>query len=352
MTRNRLLVIVAASLAVVAIVALVLMRGAQGGEAEAGPAPIAVVTVAVARSLALSDVVSVYGAVQTDPAAAVTVAAPKALVVSRVLVRSGQTVAAGQPLMEVANAPGAELAYRQAADAVAFAQTDLTRVQRLYDERLAASDQLNAAKKALTDGQAALATQVKQGADRSPQTITAPHAAIVTNVSAAPGDHVAQDAPLIVLARAGAQTVRLGLEPAAGRFVAGQAVTIRPVFGGPPIPSRLTMVGQAADPATKTLDAIAPLNGAALPIGTAVQGDVVIGAHMGLVAPRAAVVFDETGPHVFVISSGKAHRIFVKVGLDHGEDIEVTGAIAAGTAVAVEGAYELQDGMAVRVRGQ
>lgn len=350
MTRNRLLAIAAASLIGVAIVALVLMRGAKGEEAEAGPAPTAVVTVAMARNQALSDVVSVYGVVQADPAGAVTVAAPKALIVSRVFVRAGQTVAAGQPLVEVANAPGVELAYKQAADAVAFAQTDLTRVQRLYDERLAASDQLSAAKKALADSQAALAAQVKQGAGRSLQTITAPQAAIVTNVSAVPGDHVAQDAPLIVLARAGAQTVRLGLEPTAGRFMAGQSVTIRPVFGGPPIPSRLTMVGQAADPVTKTLDAIAPLNGATLPIGAAVQGDVVTGAHMGLVAPRAAVVFDETGPHVFVISGGRAHRVFVKVGLDHGEDIEVIGDLAAGAAVAVEGAYELQDGMAVKVR--
>ena len=43
------------------------------------------------------------------------------------------------------------------------------------------------------------------------------------------------------------------------------------------------MVGRAADQTTKTLDAIVPLNGAALPIGAAVQGEVVTGVHTGLV---------------------------------------------------------------------
>jgi RND family efflux transporter MFP subunit len=289
--------------------------------------------------------------VQADPAGSVTLAAPKAAIVSRVLVRSGQVVSAGQALMEIANAPGSEMAYKQAADAVSFAQTDLARVQRLYDERLAASDQLAAAKKTLADAQAALTAQKQQGAGRALQVIAATQAGIVTTVSAAAGDHVAQDAPLVVLARANGAAVKLGLEPS-GKFAAGQAVTLRPVFGGPPIASHIAMVGRAADQTTKTLDAIVPLNGASLPIGASVEGAVVTGSHTGRVVPRAAVVFDETGPHVFLISGGKAQRAFVGVGLDYGQDIEITGKLPAGALVAVEGAYELQDGMAVQVRGR
>ena len=63
-------------------------------------------------------------------------------------------------------------------------------------------------------------------------------------------------------------------------------------------------------------------------------------------------MFDETGPHLFTVAQGKAHRVFVQVGTDNGDDIEVRGQLAAGTQVAVEGAYELQDGMAVTVRGK
>ncbi len=350
MTRTRLLIIGAVVLALMLVVFLVLSRG-KGGETEADPTPTAVVTLAAVRTGQLQDVVSVYGVVQADPTGSITLAAPKAAIVSQVLVRSGQTVAAGQMLMQIANAPGSELAFKQAADAAVFAKADLARVQRLYDERLAANDQLETARRALADAQATLTAQQKQGAGHAMQVITAPKAAVVTTVSAAAGDHVAQDAPLVVLAREGGATVKLGLEPS-GKFAPGQSVTLKPVFGGAPIASRIAMVGRAADQTTKTLDAIVPLNGVNLPIGAAVQGDVVTGAHLGVAVPRAAVVFDETGPHVFIVSGGKAHRVFVKTGLDHGDDIEVSGQLAAGAQVAVEGAYELQDGMAVKVRGK
>lgn len=350
MSRRHLLMVAAAAIAIGAVVALVLLRG--GGEpAEAEAHPTALVTVAPVRSETVQDVASVYGVVQADTAGSLTVAAPKAAIVSRVLVRSGETVSAGQVLVEIANAPGSEMAYRQAADAAASAQTDFDRVQRLYDERLAASDQLTAAKKSLADAHATLAAQQKQGSGQTLQSLRAPRAGVVMTVSGAAGEHVAQDAPLVVLARADGAAVKLGLEPN-GRFAVGQAVTLRPVFGGPPIASRISMVGRAADQTTKTLDAIAPLNGVSLPIGAAVQGDVVTASHTGQVAPRAAVVFDETGPHVFVVAAGKARRVFVSLGLDHGDDVEIRGQLPTGAQVAVEGAYELQDGMAVKVRSR
>ena len=351
MTRNRL-ILAAIAVAMVAGVALLVFLRRGGGEADAEANPTAVITVAPVRDTQVQDVVSAYGVVAADPAGALTVAAPKQVIVSRMLVRVGETVGAGQPIVEVASAPGAELAYRQAADAATFARSDLARTQRLFDERLAANDQLETAKKNLADAEASLAAQVKQGAGRTSQTLTAPVAGVVTSVAAGNGEHVAQDAPLVTLARARGAVAKLGLEPAGGGYAPGQAVTIRPVSGGAPIASRLTMVGKAADPTSKMLDAVAPLNGAQLPIGAGLQGDIVTGVHTGLVAPRSAVVFDETGPHVFTVAAGKAHRVFVQVGLDQGDGIEIRGQLPANAQVAVEGAYELQDGMAVKVRGR
>ena len=351
MSRARLIAL-ALGVALVVVVAALLFTRLGGEAADEEASPTATVTTAPVRSGVVQDVATLYGVVQADPAASTTLAAPRAVTVERVLVSVGQTVAAGQPLVEVTSAPGADLTYRQAADAAAFARTDLARVQRLFDERLVAADQLGAAKRTLADAEAGLAAQAKQGAGRSRQTLTAPTASVVTSIAAAPGDHVAQDAPLVGLARAGALSVKLGLEPAAGGLAPGEAVTIRPTTGGPPIVSHLTVVGRAADQTTKTLAAIAPLAGAALPIGSAVEADVVTGAHQGLTVPRAAVVFDETGSHVFVVAAGKARRVFVTVGRDHGDGAEIAGPIAAGQAVAVQGAYELQDGMAVKVAGQ
>jgi RND family efflux transporter MFP subunit len=350
MTRTRILVLAAILILVAGAAALWLNR--KGGAEAPDANPTASVTTAPVRSEILKDVVSVYGVVQGDPAATTMIAAPRAVIVARILVRAGEGVAAGQTLAEVVSAPGADLAYRQAADAVAFGRSDLARVQRLFDERLVAADQLTAAKKTLADAEAALAAQEKQGGGRARQTLTAPSASVVTNIAVAPGDHVAQDAPLMTLVRRGALSAKLGLEPTAGRFAAGQPVTVRPTAGGTPIATHLAMVGRAADPASKTLDAVAPLGEGAPPIGSAIEAEVVTGAHQGLAVPRAAAVFDETGAHVFIIAGGKARRVFVTVGRDYGDEIEVRGPLSAGQAVAVQGAYELQDGMAVKVAGR
>ena len=350
MNRNRLL-FVAGGLVLVALVAWVVALRLKGGQDQGDANPTALITIAPLHSQTVQDTIVVYGVVQADPADSITMAAPRAVIITRMLVRAGQAVRAGEPLVEVSSAPGSELAYRQAEDAVSFARTELARVQRLFDERLAGADQLGAAKKTLADAESTLGAQHSQGGDHALQTIAAPQAGVVTTASVATGDHVAQDAALVVLARSSGTMARLGLEPPVARFNRGQAVTIKPVAGGPPVRSSIAMVGQSADQTTKTIDAIAPLNGAALPIGSAVEGDIIIGSHTGVLAPRAAVVFDETGPHVFTVQGGKAKRVFVDVGADQGDEIEVKG-LPNGAQVAVEGAYELQDGMPVKVRTQ
>ena len=352
MSRRTILITALVALAFAASVALLVARRGASADADDDVSPTASVTTAPIQSGTLTDVATAYGVVQADPAGTITLAAPRALIVQRVLVQPGQAVAAGQGLITVASAPGTDLAYRQAVDAATAAQGDLARVQRLFDAHLAAADQLTAARKAEADAQAALAAEQQQGAGPASQTLAAPGAAVVTNIAASPGDRIAQDASLMTLARQGAVSARLGLEPGAGAFAVGEAVTLHPVAGGGAVASRLAMVGRATDPQTKTILALAPLNGAALPIGAGVEADVVTGSHLGLTVPRAAVVFDETGDHVFVVAGGKARRVFVTVGRDYGDATEIKGPLAAGELVAVQGAYELQDGMAVKVAGQ
>jgi RND family efflux transporter MFP subunit len=345
----RILWVAAGVLLAVAVAVGLRLSGRGGHETDAAPAVTATITTAPVRSQLLQDVATAYGVVQADPAATMTLAAPRPLIVTGLIVRVGQSVAAGQPLIEVASAPAAQMAYQQALNAEASARNDLARAQRLFAAHLVANDQLTAARKALSDAEAALAAQRAQGAGEPRQQLRAAAAGVVVGIAAAVGDRVAQDAVLMTLARAGALSVKLGLEPGGGAFAVGDPVTLKPTAGGPPLASRLTMVGRTTDPATRTIDAAASLRGASWPIGAGVEADVVVGAHQGLTVPRRAVVFDETGTHLFVVRGGRAARVFVTVGRDYGDGIEVKGPIAAGQEVAVEGAYELQDGMAVKV---
>ena len=352
MTRKRMVLLAVVFVVLLGAGAVIWSRMHGAGDQEADAAPIATVTVAPIERQRLQTIVTAYGVVQSDPAASFTLAAPRAVIVAEVLVAPGQSVSRGQPLIEVANAPASAQAYADAVNAAKAARDDLARVQRLYDQHLAASDQLIAAQKAQADAQTAVAAQLRQGAGQAVQTLRAAASAIVISIPVAAGDHATQDAPLLVLARQGALVVKLGLEPTDGPFQVGQAVILRPVAGGAAIPSHLAMVGHTTDPATKTIDATAPLNGAAVPVGAGVQGDVVTGETEGLTVPKASVVYDETGTHLFVISGGTARRVFVTAGADHDDRIAVTGPLAPGEMVAVQGAYELEDGMAVKVAGR
>ena len=253
--------------------------------------------------------------------------------------------------MVLVNAPASTQAYRQAADGAAFAERDLARVRRLFDAHLAANDQLTAAQKALADAKAVLAAQNGSGAEAGRQTLTAPYAGVVAAPPVSTGEHVAADVPLITLAGSGDMVAQLGVEPQKAQGLAvGQAVTLIPVFHPERrIDSRLSLVTRQVDATSKLIDVAAPALAAGLPLGEAVRGQITIASHPGLLVPRAAVVFDEQGSHVFVVRGGKAKLVAVKAGAEEVDDIAVSGDLKAGDFVAVQGAYQLEDGMAVRI---
>jgi RND family efflux transporter MFP subunit len=309
------------------------------------------VTLAPIRQAMVEETVTGYGMIAGSAAASRTIAAPRAVVVQALLVGPGQPVAAGAPLVVVADTPATGLGYRQAADAMTAAERDLARVQRLYDQHLAANDQLGLAQKALADARAGIAAQTAQGAGRGRQTLTAPFAGVVGTVPAAIGDHVAADAPLINLIASGGMVAQLGVEPTrAQRLAVGQSVKIVSAFDqSNGIDSRLGIVGRQVDPVTKLVNVIVPAGSAGLALGSAVEGLITVASHPGFLVPRTSVVYDESGAHVFVVAAGKARQVAVSPGAQEGDEIEITGPVTAGQTVAVQGAYQLQDGLAVRV---
>lgn len=322
----------------------------QGDQGDAAAPASALVTVAPVRADQVRETVDAYGVIGGSAASSRTLAAPRAVIVDRVLVTAGAAVAAGTPLMVLHDAPSTTQSYHQAAAAESFAERDLARVQRLFDEHLAAGDQLSAAQKTLADARTALAALAATGAGVARQTLTVPFAGVVAALPVAAGDHVSADAPLMTLVAGDGLVAQLGVEPqrAAG-LRAGQAVSLTPVFHSElRLDSRLGVVTRQVDPTSRMIDATAPA-AADWPLGEAVRGEITVASHPGLLAPRAAIVFDENGSHLFVVAGGKARQIAVKTGAEQGDDVEVSGSLRAGDQVAVQGAYELQDGMAVRI---
>jgi hypothetical protein len=117
---------------------------------------------------------------------------------------------------------------------------------------------------------------------------------------------------------------------------------------------RTTVISRAAmlDPQTGLIDIILGLAGLA-PIGAPVQAELRAGTLVGYVVPRDAVLNDENGDYVF--QQGPDH-------LAHRANVHVLGQFGANTVLAptlnpalpliTSGAYQLDDGMALRPAGQ
>ena len=355
MKRLRTWQVAAVASVVVLLVALLAWRVLNKAPAEAEPAaPTALVSVTSISSGPLGRVIEAYGVIVGSAAATRTISAPRDVIVQDLLVGPGQPVAAGAPLVVVGDTPASGLAYRQATDALTYAKQDLARIQRLYAQQLAANDQLTAAQKAVADAQAALAAQSAAGGGLTRQAIVSPIAGIVWQVPSSKGQQLASGAPLLSVVASGVLVALLGVEPnGAGQLAVGQPVRIVSALDpNRAIESRLTVVGQAVDPTTHLISATVPADGAGLALGAAVRGEITVATIQALTAPRASVVYDENGSHVFVIRAGKAHQVAVTTGPEQGDRIAVSGEIRAGDQVAVAGAYQLQDGLAVRIAAQ
>ena len=341
-----------------ALAAIVLVAGLlawrltrKAPDEDSAPPPSALVTVAPARAGAISRTVEAYGVIAGSAAASRTISAARDVIVQDVLVTAGQPVAAGAPLAQVGDTPASGLAYRQAADGAIFARRDLARVQRLYDQHLAANDQLIAAQKALADAQGALTAQVAAGGGQARRAVVSPIAGVVGQVAVARGQQVAAGGVLVTVVASGGLVAQLGVEPdRAAQVSVGQPVRLVSAFDPKAaIDSRLTVVGRAVDPASHLITVSAPARSAALPLGASVRGEIAVATSQGLTVPRAAVVYGEDGAHVFVVRAGKARQVAVETSPESGDQIAVTGALHAGDPVVVAGAYQLQDGLAVRL---
>ncbi len=277
------------------------------------------------------------------------------MLVTRVLVRAGQSVRRGQLLIKVASTPANRAAFAQARDALHFAQAELARVRDLALRQLATQSQVDAASKAVDDARAALAAAKAQGLDQALQSVRAGFDGIVEAVATAPGAQLAAGATALSLApRAGLQAV-IGVDPLdAGRLRAGLAVSLASVFD-PREHARATILALAGrvDPSTGRVDVTLALPSSArwaLP-GLAVQAELPLQAWSGWVVPRHAVLHDASGQaYVFQDDHGHAMRVNVSIDGEENERSAISGPLAPALPLVVLGNYELHDGMALRTQ--
>ncbi len=238
---------------------VVMLLTAGGAWADSQPS-VAVIT-ATAAEAQVADSLHAYGTLEPDPDQVLSLSLPHAGLISRVWVRLGQRVKRGDALVEVVTAPEVHMQFLQAQSAVDFAVRDLQRNQRLLSEQLATKAQVEAARKALDDAQAALAALKDRGVGAQKATLRAVRDGIVTRLDVTLGQRVPADTTAMLIAAESRLVARLGVEPEdLGRIRPDAPVELQSVFvPGVSIVTRVREVHAMIDPATHLVEVLAPI---------------------------------------------------------------------------------------------
>ena len=349
------------------VLALLLASAVGGchgaGEAPAGADPAnaqtALVELAIAHRVILHESLTAYGMVEFQPERTTSVATQLEMIVNRVFVRAGQSVQAGDDLIELRSSATSTLEAKHAQTDANFTQRELQRVELLYTEQLVTNLELDTARQAAVNAAAALqAVRARAGVNPS-QVLRAPRAGIVADVSTEPGVLAAPGAILMRLAPGDALRVRAGLEPAAlQRVKPGSLVKVFDLQGPSVAASgRITQVAGTLNPQTHLADAIIALDqGGGLLPGATVRCEISVSeGSVSIGIERSAVLYEEERAYVYVVQSKdkdtlKAVRRNVELGAHDGNRVAVIKGLVDGERVVTSGNYELVDGMSVRPR--
>lgn len=332
--------------------ALLLLAGCGGSpspDAAATTTPSVLVTLQRPERGGAPDWLTAYGSAAPSVAGTGTISVPQAGQVTRLAVTPGAAVRSGQVLAVFATDPSAVSGYQQAVTALSTARKQRATTAQLLTQQLATRDQLTQADKAVSDAQAALAALRQQGAGQPTRTLTAPFAGVVTAVSVAQGDRTQPGAPLMTVARSGSIVATVGLNPAqAARVRAGQQARLSRLDGGSFLSGRVIRVDSVLNPRTRLIDVDVSLPAGSVLPNEALRGDIAVGTASGWVVPHRALVTANGPSRVFQAADGKAHAVAVRLLLP-GERMDVVdGPLDPNRPLIVDGAYQVEDGAAVR----
>ncbi len=374
MATKRIVLISAASLALVAGLGATVIRGRAGlpvvlgaetrredaGDPRRQPPLVRIATVQPAMSAERSFTGLVAPRVQSDPGFRVP-----GKMVER-LVDVGQTVRRGETLARLdAKDLGLALTARRnavigARATATQAQADEARYRQLLAQGWVSRQKYEAARAALDTARAELAAAEAAAEVASNETdyavLRADADGVVMQVLAEPGQVVTAGQVVMRLAHAGPREASVNL-PEGFRPVLGtpaQAV----VYGGnaTPSPARLRQLSDTADPASRTYEARFVLEGdaAGAPLGSTVTLRMASGASDGqATVPLGALHDDGRTTGVWVLNPTTSAVAFqpVRVRWLSAENAVVEG-LRVGEQVAALGAHLLHDGERIRPAAQ
>src|ERR1700759_4339733 len=163
--------------------ALLAMTTFAGG-VLADPPSVAVQT-QPPRQGTVPDLLTVYGTAQPALDGGMTLSFQQEGRVVAIPVPPGETVHAGERLLDFGASPAAIAVYEQAVSALAAARQQRAHTAQLLSQQLATRDQLSQADKAVADAQATLDALRREGSDHGSRMLTAPFDGIISTIPVA-----------------------------------------------------------------------------------------------------------------------------------------------------------------------
>ena len=349
---NRRFLMPVAAVAIVLTLALTVALALRPAHADASSAakPSVLVTLAPLKRGSLPHVVIGYGTVGPGSSGRKLVMAPVSAVVGTLYVRLGQQVPKGAPLIRLDPSPTTAASYAQARSALSVAKHLVQSTRKLMVLHLATRQQLADAQKSESDARAALVALNAVGAG-GVRTVRAPFPAIVTTLTARPGEIVSAGAALLDLAAPGNLVLTVGVVPAqAGEVNADDPARVTLVGGTQPVAGRVLLRGAVAESDTGLVPVEISLPPGSLLPGEMAEAAITTHEMEGYVVPHKAILVDEKGaPYVVQASNGIAHKVPVRVLDANGARDVISGALDQHAWLVLTGNYQLDNGMRIRL---
>jgi len=185
--------------------------------------------------------------------------------------------------------------------------------------------------------------------------ITTPISGVVTDRPLFPGETANTGTPLITVMDTSSLLAKVHLSQIVAQRLSlgdGASVTIPGV--DEPVTGKVTLISPALDPGSTTVEVWLKVDNtggkykAGTPVHTSIIGRTVPNA---VKIPLDAVLTAEDGSKsVMVVSNdGTAHKVAVQLGINDGEDVQITQGLNGSETVITKGAYGLDDGAKVKV---
>lgn len=336
----------------VTLAGLVAVSACKKADKEADPEakkdhPTVTATTIVVTPQAFTETLGAIGTVVARAGHAASLSAPAPGRVGNIFVTSGQSVRAGQRLIELDQAPF-QAALQSANAALAVAERANERQQRLAQEGIVPRKD---AEQASAEAAKARADAVAARRVEQLSILKSPINGVVTRMSATLGASVDPAQPIVEISDPTALDVLLSVTPTVAAHVRpGAKVSLA---AGQSANGESLGVGSVADVAG-TVDSTtrsvavrvrAPTTRRPLRIGETVFGAIALATRASaIVIPLEALVPDGEEFKVFVVdANGVAHEQGVKIGGRSSTTAEVVEGLKGGERIVTSGAYGVED---------